>query len=153
MKSELAWVDALLSRWGRWALRCESGALGFASCSILAGSGDGDGFDSAIPVGVIDDDMEAIDGAVRRLPKLLREVVMEVYQWSPKQSERKQALALGCHVDTMRKYLCSAQRKIALDISRPCAQNASQSVIGGSAPESKITRSGVSPAGFLLARS
>ena len=137
MKVELAWIDALLSRWGRWAIRCESGALGFASSSILAGEGDGDGFDAATPLGVMDDDMHLVDGAVRKLPKVLRLTIIEVYQFSQGKSDRALAAILGLHVDTMRKYVCEAHRKIALDISIPCAQNPSQSANQGSCLERK----------------
>lgn len=138
MRVELAWVDALLSRWGRWALRCESGALGFASSSILACSGDGDGFDAAIPIGVMDDDMEWVDGAVRKLPKVLRLTVMEVYQFGQGKSDRKIAANLGIHTDTMRKYVLLAHRKIALDKPLPCGQNCAQSVNGGTTPQRNI---------------
>ncbi len=135
MREELVCVDVLLNRWGRWSIRCESGALGFASSCILGGAvGDGDGYDSAIPRGVLDDDMEAVDGAVRRLPKVLRLTVCEVYHFGQGKSDRALAYALGIHVDTMRKYLCEAHRKIALDISVPCAQNHAQSANGGTAP-------------------
>jgi len=134
MRVELAWVDALLSRWGRWALRCESGALGFASCSIMAGSGDGDGFDTAIPLGVLDDDMERVDGAVRKLPKILRLTVLEVYQFGQGKSDRKLAASLGIDRTTVEKYICEAHRQIALDISIPYRQNHAQSVNGGTTP-------------------
>lgn len=134
MKIALAWVDALLSRWGRWAIRCESGALGFsASCSLGADPG-GDGYDSAIPHGVLDDDMEAVDGAVRKLPKMLRLAVIEVYVHSTGKSDRQMADVLGIHVATLTKYICDAQRKIAFDISRPCAHNYDQSVNGETIP-------------------
>lgn len=135
MKVAVAWVDALLGRWGRWAIRCESGALGFSSSCILGGEvGDGDGYDSAIPRGVHDDDMDAIDGAVRRLPKMQRLAVLEVYQHGQGKSDRRLAADLGIHVETLSKYICDAQRKIAFDISRPCAHNRSQSVIGEVVP-------------------
>lgn len=136
MKIALIWVDALLCRWGRWAIRCESRALGFSSaCSLGGVPGDGDGYDSAIPRGVIlDDDMEAVDGAVRRLPKVHRLAVIEVYQHGHGKSDRALAAALGIHVDTMSRYVCEAHRKIALDISAPFAQNSLQSVNGGIAP-------------------
>ena len=128
---KLSWVDALLSRWGRWAIRCESGALGFASSCILAGAADGDAFDSAIPKGVIDGDLEAVDGAVRGLPFVIRITVIQVYQWGQGKSDRHNANALGVHHDTMRKYLSLAHQKIALDIQIPCAQNTHQSANGG----------------------
>jgi predicted DNA-binding protein (UPF0251 family) len=136
-KDGLAWVEALLSRWGRWSIRCESGALGFASSCILAGSGDGDGFDSAIPRGVIDDDMEAIDGAVRTLPSVLRLAVIEYYQHGAGQSLRQVAVRMGISYKTLQQYLGTAQRKIALDISLQCSQNPLQSANGGIAPERK----------------
>lgn len=134
MRVELAWVDALLSRWGRWSLRCQSGALGFASSSILACGGDGDGFDAAIPIGVMDDDMEWVDGAVRKLPKVLRLTVLEVYQFGHGKSDRKLAESLGIDRKTMCKYLCDAHRQIALDISIRYPQNRVQSVNGGTTP-------------------
>lgn len=138
MRVELAWVDALLSRWGRWAIRCESGALGFASSCILGGgASDGDGYDSAPPLGVMDDDMEVIDGAVRKLPSVLRLVVMEVYQFGHGKSDRALAASLGIHADTLRKYVLESHRKIAVDIAIPCAHNLPQSANRGSCLERK----------------
>lgn len=137
MRVELTWVDALLSRWGRWAIRRESGALGFASSCFLAQSGSGDGYDSGVPKGVVDDDMQAVDAAVTRLPKVLRLSVLEVYQLGQGKSDRVLAASLGLHVDTLRKYICDAHRKIALDIERPCAQNLPHSANGGSCPSKK----------------
>jgi len=138
MRVELAWVDALLSRWGRWSIRCESGALGFASSCILGGGGhDGDGYDSSAPLGVVDDDMEAVDGAVRKLPKVLQLTIMEVYKFGHGKSDRALAASLGLHVDTMRKYVCDAHRKIAVDIAIPCAHNPAHSANRGSCLEKK----------------
>lgn len=137
MSNGVAWVDALLARWGRWAIRCESGALGFASSCALAGGGDGDAFDSAIPRGVIDQDMEAVDGAVRGLPVVLRAVVMQVYQHGAGRSDVKNATVLGVSRQALVKYLEEAQRKIALDISLMPNNNPVQSVIGGNSPERK----------------
>jgi hypothetical protein len=139
MRVELAWVDALLSRWGRWAIRCESGALGFASsCSI--GGGDlhtnEDGHHSAEPRGLTDDDMEAVDGAVRKLPPILRITIIEVYQHGQGKSDRQQAEALGVDRKTLCKYVLLAHRKIALDISIQCPQNHAQSANRGSCLES-----------------
>lgn len=134
MKETLSWIDALLARWGRWAIRRDSGALGFASSRILSGAGDGDAFDSAIPRGVLDDDMEAVDGAVRRLPSVLRLVVIQVYQHGAGRSDRRNAEALGIDRRTLSQYLGSAHKKIALDISLASHQNPPQSVNGGIAP-------------------
>lgn len=136
MRVELAWVDALLCRWGRWALRCESAALGFASCSILSGCGDGDGFDTAIPLGVMDDDMEAVDGSVRKLPKGLRVVVVEVYQFSQGKSDRRIAECLGYSRQALQEYVVKAHRIIALDISVEGCHNHAQSANRGSCLES-----------------
>lgn len=136
MRVELAWVDALLSRWGRWAIRCESGALGFASACILGGDlhTNEDGYHSAEPRGLVDDDMEAVDGAVRRLPDVLRLTVIRVYQFGYGQSDRALAAALGMSRQAFREYLLAAHRKIALDISSKGSQNQPQSVNGGIAP-------------------
>ncbi len=134
MKDGVSWVDALLARWGRWSIRCESGALGFASSCILACSGDGDAFDAAIPRGVIDEDMEAVDAAVRKLLPVHRMVVGQVYKFGHGWSERKNAEALGMSRQAFAQYLCSAQRKIALDISIMGSQNCAQSVNGEIVP-------------------
>lgn len=134
MKETLSWIDALLARWGRWAIRRDSGALGFASSCILSGAGDGDAFDSAIPRGVLDDDMEAIDGAVRRLPSVLRLVVIQVYQHGAGRSDRRNAETLGIDLRTLARYLGTAHRKIAVDISNQSPQNPPQSVNGGIVP-------------------
>jgi hypothetical protein len=138
MKVEMAWVDVLLARWGRWSIRCESGALGFASSCVLGGGlGGGDGYDSSIPKGVQDDDLALVDASIRKLPKVLRLTVVEVYQFGQGKSDRALAAVLGVHVDTMRKYVCEAHRKIALDISEPCAQNPSPSANWQSCVEGK----------------
>jgi len=132
MSDDLAAVDVLLCRWGRRALRCESAALGFASCSILSSSAASDGFDTAIPKGVADADIEAVDGAVKRLPKLLQVVVIEVYQFGQGKSARAQAEKLGVDRLTLGKYLVSAHRKIVLDIGNQYRQNLPHSANGGS---------------------
>lgn len=132
MKIELAWIDALLSRWGRWAIRCESGALGFASSSILAGKGDGDGFDAAIPLGVMDNDMHVVDGAVRKLPKVLKLTIIEVYQFGQGKSDRALADTLGMSRQALQSFVVQAHRQIALDISLEGSQNPLQSANQGS---------------------
>lgn len=138
MRVELAWVDALLGRWGRWFIRCESGALGFASSCILGGApGDGDGYDSAIPRGVLDDDMEVLDGAIRRLPGIQKLAVAQVYKFGAGWSDRRNADAIGISRKMLTQYIGAAQQKIALDISLKEYQNSHQSVNGGIAPERK----------------
>lgn len=139
MKVELVWVDALLSRWGRWALRCESGALGFASSCCLGGGDlhtNEDGYHSAEPRGLIDGDMEAVDAAVRKLPKGLRLVIVEVYQFSQGKSDRKIAENLGYSRQALQEYVLKAHRQIALDISIEGCQNHAQSANWGSCLDS-----------------
>lgn len=128
-------IDTLLARWGRWSIRCESGALGFASSCILGGGSSGDSYDAAIPRGVVDQDMAAVDCAIRKLPGVLREVVMQVYKFGAGWSARKNADALGIERKSMTQYLISAQRQIALDINAASHQNPLQSANGGSSPE------------------
>lgn len=138
MKIELAWVDVLLSRWGRWAIRCESGALGFASSCVLGGGSDGgDGYDSAVPLGVADGDMAAVDGAVRKLPKVLKLTVVEVYQFGHGKSDRALAEALGMSRQAMQSFIVQAHRQIALDISVVGSQNPSPSANRQSCVERK----------------
>lgn len=141
MKAAISWVDALLSRWGRWSIRCESGALGFASSCMFFGAGNGDSFDSALPYGVMDEDMEAVDGAIRRLsmqggvPSIQHMAVIQVYKFGSGRSDEDNAVALGVSRKSLTQYIHQAQRKIALDISVQCPQNQHQSVIGEIAPK------------------
>ena len=137
MRVELAWVDALLSRWGRWAIRCESGALGFASSSILAGGLNGDSFDACLPRGVGDDDNEVVDGAVRKLPACLRETVIQVYQFGQGKSDRDHAATLGISRQALSDYIVRAHRQIALDISLEPYHNHVQSANRGSCLDRK----------------
>lgn len=134
MSEGVEWVDVVLCRWGRWAIRCESGALGFASSSIMACSGDGDGFDSSVPRGVSDGDMEAVDCAVRRLPDVLRCVIIGVYVSGQGRSARYHAQFLGISRQALTEYVRQAHQKIVLDISLMGCQNQRQSVNRGSSP-------------------
>jgi hypothetical protein len=131
MKIELAWVDALLSRWGRWAIRCGSGALGYASSSFILGDGDQhvniDGYHSAIPRGVSDDDMDAVDDAVNKLGKVQKLVVIEVYLFGHGKSDRALAEALGISRQALQSFLQQAHSQIALDIRREGSHNPLQS--------------------------
>jgi hypothetical protein len=139
MKIELAWVDVLLSRWGRWAIRCESGALGFASSCVLGGDGGVTGGESgsAVPIGVADGDMAAVDGAIRKLPKVLRLTVVEVYQFGHGKSDRALAEALGMSRQAMQSFIIQAHKQIALDISVVGSQNPSPSANWESCPQRK----------------
>jgi DNA-directed RNA polymerase specialized sigma24 family protein len=113
---QMASIDVLLSQWGKWSIRCESGALGFAVSSILAGIGTGDAFDSATPRGLIDDDMEAVDGAIRQLPDTLRVTVIQVYRHGAGWSQVRNAAALKIDKRTMRGYLDTARRRLMLEL-------------------------------------
>lgn len=129
MSQGVAWVDVLLARWGRWAIRCESGALGFASSCALGGLGGGDGYGSTLPLGVASDaDLATVDVAVRKLPTVLRLVVVEVYQFGG--SVRKVSSRMGVDEKSVRRYLVSAQQKIALDMDLDKPQNPPQSANG-----------------------
>ena len=109
-------VEVLLSRWGRWAIRRESGALGFASSSILQHAGGGDAFDAPIPKGVSDGDMEAIDGAVNRLPGVLREVVIQVYQRGAGKSMVWNAARSGISRNALTEFLAMAHHRILVEL-------------------------------------
>lgn len=130
----IASIELLLAKWGRWAIRCEAGALGFASSCVLGGIGPGDSYDSALPHGVIDEDMEEVNGAIKRLPAVWREVVIQVYQHGQGKSKRENASALGVTKETLGKYLRNAYEQLALDISKRFSQNRPQSANGGSCP-------------------
>lgn len=130
----LAWVDAMLARWGRWSIRSGSSGLGYAKCSILAGAGNGDGHcDPAPPRDVTEDDFDAIDAAVMRLPLVQLSCVVVVYIHLAGCSSAKQAMRLGIDRKALTKYIGDAQRKIAVDISVDVPQNSRQSVIGRNA--------------------
>lgn len=120
-------IEVLLCKWGRWAIRCESGALGFASSSILVTSGDGDGFgegESKIPHGVIgDSDLEAIDCAVKRLKPILRMSIIQVYQFGYGKSADGNAKTLGISRRTLTQYLNLAKMQISIDIAIQSNEN------------------------------
>lgn len=134
MKAAIDWVDVLLSRWGRWALRKQSGALGYSTSSILAVSGHGDGYDSSIPRGVIDLELDEVDAAVMKLPIVQIGCLVVVYQLGVGKSDRANAERAGVDHKTLTRYVHDAQRKIALDMSLRFQQNQRQSVNGGNAP-------------------
>lgn len=135
MKAAVVWVDVLLSRWGRWAIRRESGALGYASSCFMAGAvGGGDGYDSSVPRGVADGDMEAVDAAVMRLPIVQVGCLIVVYRLGVGRTDRENAERAGITRKMLTQYVNDAQRKIALDISQKEYQNPRQSVNGENSP-------------------
>lgn len=134
MRAAVDWVDVLLARWGRWALRRHSGALGYATSSVLAVSGDGDGYDSAIPRGVADRDLEEVDSIVMTLPIVQVGCLIVVYQLGAGRSDRDNAARAGITRKMLTQYIHDAQRKIALDMGRKECQNPRHYVNGGTAP-------------------
>lgn len=109
----ISWVDSLLCRWGRWAVRKEMQALGHASQSqIMRGwAGLGDGYGSGSPMGFSSEDIRACDRAVNALPVGLRAVVVEHYQRQG--SIRQTALACGFAPKAVTQYLDRAHGLIA----------------------------------------
>lgn len=136
MRAAITWVDVLLSQWGRWSIKRSSGALGFASSSLLCAAGAGDGYDSAVPRGVCDDDLLDVDAAVNRLPVYpYASAVIAVYVFGAGKSDEENARRVDVSRRTLEKYIQKAQCMIAIDILDRGRNNSPHSVIGGTTPE------------------
>jgi len=119
-------IKVLLSRWGRWAIKRDSRGLGYPSTSpMFRDAPKGDGFGDALPIGIAETDILAVDAAVMRLPEGLRLVVIYIYQRC--YSLRDAARRLGFSHQSVGKYLADAHNKISLDIENQCDQNSRQS--------------------------
>jgi hypothetical protein len=114
----LAHIDSLLARYGRWAIRADSGALGYAKMSILAGASEGEEFaEPSPPPDVTMEDFRAVEKAILNLPIVHISCVAVVYILLPNKSLVKQAAKLGISRQALTQYIDYAQRNIARQIS------------------------------------
>ena len=118
-----AQMEVLLSMWGRWAIRRASGALGYPSVSpMFRGAPRGDSYGSALPLGLCDDDMMAVDAAVNKMPEIIKITVIAVYQpHGNRRTMRDVAIYLGVSEPTIRKYVTESHRLLS-DQMGGCSQ-------------------------------
>lgn len=107
---EKAYIEVLLSAWGRWAISIQTRSIGFPSQSpMFKDTPPGKSFGSAPPLGVGCDtgDMESINEAIKRMPVFHRVVLIEFYQIGG--TTREIAARLGCAQTTFNSYLTAAK--------------------------------------------
>ena len=88
----IARIDALLCRWGRWAVAHARREVGYPTVSPMFKDMGSGAYGCGIPAGV-DDQMAAVDCAVSSLPSVHRSVVVTHYQFSV--SKRETAVKCG----------------------------------------------------------
>jgi DNA-directed RNA polymerase specialized sigma24 family protein len=105
------WVDALLARWGKWAVSAH--ALGYASTSpMFRDSPRGDAYGSGkVEIGWTGQDIQDCDEAVKALPAIARAVVVVHYQTQGSLNET--ARRCGVTAQTVGKHLDQAREMIA----------------------------------------
>lgn len=76
------WIEGLLSRWGRWAIKSSSGGLGYPPISPMFREriGNGDGHGGSVDPGFVTADIIDCDDAVNKLPNHIKRVVIIHYQ-------------------------------------------------------------------------
>lgn len=122
-----AQIEVLLSIWGRWVVKRESGALGYPSQSSGFGGWQppkGDTYTSREIASYTSADIVAIDQSVRCLPSIYRLAVVEVYQHGGGMAAV--ARRMGLDRKTLGKYLNGAYDRIALDIENQFPHNSAQ---------------------------
>jgi DNA-directed RNA polymerase specialized sigma24 family protein len=108
-------VHYVLCRWGRWAIKCQSGALGYATTSILLRmpEGDPEGYaDPGPPPDVTNEDFESLTAMIEELPPVQELCVIQVYQLGAGLSYVKNAKVLGISKQALVEYIKNAQRNI-----------------------------------------
>jgi len=105
------WVDALLARWGKWAVSAH--ALGYASTSpMFRDAPRGDAYGSGrVEIGWTGQDIQDCDEAVKALPAIARAVVVVHYQTQGSLNET--ARRCGVTAQTVGKHLEQARELVA----------------------------------------
>lgn len=98
------WLEMLLNRWGRWAVRRESSALGYGSVSpMFRDAPCGDGCGCMADPGFTPRDILDCDAAIIRLPHHQRRVVVLHYKrgCGLRQTARESAMSFSAVRDAL----------------------------------------------------